>query len=56
MTLPPRKSMLFLALFLLVYGGTIALNLDKVGGVADVIKSVTGLLAIAAGVFLWIER
>lgn len=56
MSLPPRKSVLFLSLFLLTYGGTIALNLDKIGGVADVIKSVTGLLAIAAGVFFWMER
>ncbi|MDP1799165.1 MAG: hypothetical protein Q8K78_16850 [Planctomycetaceae bacterium] len=56
MTLPPRKSMLFLSLFLLVYGGSIALSLHEIPGVNRVIQSVTGLLAIAAGVFLWIER
>ncbi len=56
MTLPPRKSTLFLSLFLLTYGGAIALSLHEIPGVSRVIHSVTGLLAIAAGIFLWMER
>jgi hypothetical protein len=56
MKLPARKSTLFLALFLLTYGGAIVLNFDKVPGLNQVIQSFTGLLALAAGVFAWLDK
>jgi hypothetical protein len=55
MKLPARKSTLFLALFLVVEGGTIVLALDKTP-LFPTLHAITGLLAIAAGVFLWLER
>lgn len=52
MKFPPRKSTLFLSLFLLAYGGLIVLELDKI----PTLQAITGILAIAAGVFVWLER
>jgi hypothetical protein len=52
MKVPARKSTLFLALFLMTYGGLIVLHLEQVA----TLRAITGLLAIAAGFFLWIER
>jgi len=52
MKLPARKSTLFLALFLVVYGGLIILELDGNG----TLKAISALLAIAAGAFIWLER
>jgi hypothetical protein len=55
MKLPPRKSTLCLSLFLILYGGSIVLALDK-SPFASTIHALTGLLAVAAGVFLWLDR
>ncbi|HUQ71155.1 MAG TPA: hypothetical protein VM165_16630 [Planctomycetaceae bacterium] len=52
MKLPARKSTLFLALFLVVYGGLIVLELDK----QETLQAITGLLAIAAGLFVWWDK
>ncbi len=52
MKLPPRKSTLFLALFLFLHGGLIVLELDNV----PTLQAISGILAIAAGVFYWIDR
>lgn len=49
---PQKKSTLFLALFLFVYGGMIVLRIENDGFAL----AVTGLLAIAAGSFLWLEK
>ena len=52
MKLPPRKSTLFLSLFLFLHGGLIVLELDKI----PTLQAIAGILAITAGVFFWIER
>jgi|GEM_PF-2837030 hypothetical protein len=52
MKLPPKKSTLFLALFLIADGGLIVLELDKNG----TLQAITAILAIAAGVFVWLDR
>lgn len=52
MKLPPRKSTLFLSLFLFCHGGLIILELDKIA----TLQAITGILALTAGVFFWIER
>lgn len=52
MKLPARKSTLFLASYLMAHGGLIVLELDKV----PTLQAIAGLLAIAAGFFLWIEK
>lgn len=52
MKLPPKKSTLLLSLFLVAYGGLIVLELDKM----PTLQAITGILAIAAGVFVWLDR
>lgn len=52
MKLPPKKSTLFLAMFLIGYGSLIVLELDKNG----TLQAITAILAIAAGVFVWLDR
>lgn len=52
MKLPARKSSLFLAAFLVTYGGLIVLELDG----QPTLQAITGLLAIAAGIFVWLEK
>jgi len=52
MKLPARKSTLFLSLFLVMYGGLIVLELDNV----PTLQAITGILAIAAGVFAWVDK
>jgi hypothetical protein len=55
MKLPPRKSTLFLALFLLTNGGIIVLALDKTP-LYPTLHAISGLLAIGAGLFLWMDK
>lgn len=52
MKLPARKSVLFVSLFLMLHGGLIVLELDGV----PTLQAITGILAIAAGFFFWIEK
>jgi hypothetical protein len=52
MKLPPKKSTLFLSLFLVVYGGLVVLELDSNG----TLQAIAAILAIAAGVFVWLDR
>jgi hypothetical protein len=52
MKYPARKSTLFLALFLMLHGGAIVLHLNEY----DTLNAVSGILAIAAGFFAWVER
>jgi len=52
MKLPAKKSVLFLALFLCLHGGLIVLELDK----NATLQAITGILAIAAGIFFWLEK
>ncbi len=52
MKTPGKKSTLFLALFLFTYGGMIVLRMERDG----VLLAASGLLAIAAGAFLWLEK
>lgn len=49
---PAKQSTRFLAAFLFVYGGMIVLRVERDG----VALAVSGLLAIAAGAFLWLEK
>jgi hypothetical protein len=52
MKLPSKKSTLFLSLFLVIYGGLIVLKLEHI----DTLQAIAAILAIAAGVFLWLDR
>lgn len=51
MKLPPRKSTLFLSCFLCLHGGMIILRLEQ-----ETLLAISGLLALAAGGFLWVEK
>jgi hypothetical protein len=55
MKLPPKKSTLFLSLFLMIFGGSIVLALDKTP-LYPTIHALTAILALVAGVFLWLDR
>ncbi|MDX1965805.1 MAG: hypothetical protein SFV23_01425 [Planctomycetaceae bacterium] len=52
MKLPARKSTLFLSAYLCLHGGLIVLELNN----NPTLEAISGLLAIAAGAFLWLEK
>ncbi|MBI1344680.1 hypothetical protein GC163_00175 [bacterium] len=52
MKIPAKKSILCLALFLFMHGGLIVLELDGNG----TLQAISGIFAIAAGVFFWLEQ
>lgn len=52
MKFPARKSTLCLSLFLIAHGGLIAIRPFEM----PTLQAITALLAVAAGVFLWMDR
>lgn len=52
MKLPAKKSALFLSAFLIAHGSLRVLELQSI----PTLQAITALLAIAAGLFVWLDK